>query len=64
MEDSKKLDDIHKVLYGNGNPGLKILVDRNTEFRIKTERMLWVIYAALLGNIAIKVWEIVTVTSG
>jgi hypothetical protein len=47
----KLVDDIHKILMGNGTPenGLVYKSQRNTDFRIFWERFGWLILAAFAG---------------
>ena len=39
--------NIYKIINGNGNPGLKTTIDRNTQFRKFATRALWVLFGAV-----------------
>ena len=45
----KMVDDLHHTVCGNGQPGLKIRVDRLEQSRKSRDKVLWFLSAGFVG---------------
>jgi hypothetical protein len=44
-----RVDEIYTAIHGNSVPGLKTLVDRNTNFRMTISKLIWILITPLYG---------------
>jgi len=44
-----RVNDIYIAIHGNSEPGLKTLVDRNTNFRLTISKLIWILITPLYG---------------
>ena len=47
------LKALHESIVGNGKDGLKVKVDRNTNFRRTITRLLWALFTPLYGGLIV-----------
>jgi len=53
IRDMKKdVNIIFKSLHGNGKEGMKVQVDRNTQFRKTASKALWILCGVAVGLVA------------
>ena len=54
-EHCKKVDDIARALWGNGHKGIRRDLDDVTASVLPLKRLAWLIAAALVGDIAVRI---------
>lgn len=54
---NEKIEDHQKKLYGNGKDGLIIVVDRLDKAKERSNKLTWVILAALIPLLISSIWN-------
>ena len=58
------INDLRESITGNSREGLKVRIDRNTQFRRNLSRLLWALFTPLYGGLIIMLIKLVLDTFG
>lgn len=56
---NSKIDRVLLLLEGNGQPGIRMEIDRMIQKEARRDRFSWVIIAAIVGTLTTTIWGLI-----